>query len=615
MPEKTPHPHFIDGAPPVAGEVKVLSPEEQARAEYAEALGELHKITDAIGAEVSGAARVDSVVADYVQEGLLHCGDDTACTKKVLQVGVAEVAQPESQPETAGVIAKLLDEDYPSVEEALRTAEMAGEDMEEVVREIDNNESKNELLNEGNILQEMHEIIEHFHKEIIEDGVQNSRPSYIINGRKITFCAFEELLPESDKVKYYHLDEMDIHDSESIALISAKPDMLVNAALQMAASPETRRDLIELSRDIQMAPPFTEKLKTMLSEMGACIGLQEDNNNGDALAIVLAGLAGDERARKVMHDSARYIEENSNMAHRSIEGISPENMEKLGSFVFVRSTRHPIDRDEAGNVIFYSAANYLNGKHARSTIHFTVNGQVTSHIFGAWGNENRLVVTNARKMIEQNNLPVHISTADTYFSKDLGEALVCPDAIVIEGVPNQAELFIRNKDIVTYSVKEYYSPEEEVEVRKEAARLRVDIRGNITDSVVREVALRTVAEEMGAEHMQEIGAHYGLGYAHDSFGKLIKDIDPKIEHGLHTYTTDARIEAYPSIEHEPTATGSNWNSRYYASVSGGEVSSVSPETLRTLAWTGRIQTRNFLKERSDVFTSAQPMFDSRPIAF
>lgn len=137
MPEKTPHPHFIDGAPPVAGEVKVLSPEEQARAEYAKALGELHEITGAIGAEVPGDVRVDSVVADYVQEGLLHCGDDTACTKKVLQVGVAEIAQPEFQPETAGVIARLLNEGHPSVEEALRTADMAGVGMEEVAQEID----------------------------------------------------------------------------------------------------------------------------------------------------------------------------------------------------------------------------------------------------------------------------------------------------------------------------------------------------------------------------------------------------------------------------------------------------------------------------------------------
>ncbi|MDO4774092.1 MAG: hypothetical protein Q4A37_03135 [Candidatus Saccharibacteria bacterium] len=611
MPEKTPHPHFIDSAPDVAGEIEVLTPEEQARTEYAEAIDKLRKITDAIGAEVSRGVRVDSAVVDYIQEELLHCGDDTACIEGVLRVGIAEVAQPESQPETAGVIAKLLNEGHPSVEGALKTAEVAGVDMKEVVREIDNNESKNELLNEDDILQEMHEIIEHFHKEIIEDGVQNSRPSYIINGRKITFCAFEELLPESDRVKYCQLEELDIHDNESIAIISARPDMLVNAALQMTGSLEARRELMELSRDIQMAPPFTEKLKTMLSEMGACIGLQEDKDNGDALAIVLAGLAGDEGARKIMRDSARYIEENSNMAHRSTDGISQENMEKLEEFVFVRSTGHPINRDEAGNVIFYAAANYLNGEHARSTIHFTVNGQVTSHAFGTWGNENRLVVTNARKMIEQNNLPVHISAADTYFSKDLGEALVCPDAVVIEGVPDQAELFIRDKDIVTYSVKEHYSVEEEEKIRGEAYLLGVNIEDGITDSVVREVTLRKVAREMGAKHLQEIGAHYGLDDASVGFGKLIKDIDPEIGHGLHIYTADARMEAYPGLEYELTATVGNSDRRYTASVRSGAVSSVSPETLRTLAWTGRIQVRDFSKEHRDAIAAQDNPFGVR----
>lgn len=600
MPEKTPHPHFIDDAPPVAGEVKILSSEEQARAEYADAIARLHRIADTVGTEMSGDAEVDNAVADYVREGLLSCGDvDAVCTEGVLRIGVAEIAQPESQSKTAGVIAKLLDEGHPSVEEVLKTAEIAGVDMKEVVREIYSSQSKNELLNEDDILQEMGEIIEHFSKEIIEDGVQNSRPSYIINGRKITFCAFQELLPESDRVKYCQLDELDVYDSESIALISARPDMLVDAALQMAGSPETRRELEELSRDIQMAPPFTEKLKVMLSEMGACIGLQKDENNGDALAIVLAGLAGDEGARKVMCDSARYVEENSNMAHRSIDGISQENMEKLEKFVFVRSTRYPIDRDEAGNVIFYSAANYLNGEHVRSTIHFTVNGQVTSHMFGAWSNENRLVVTNARKMIEQNNLPVNISTADTYFSKDLGEALVCPDAVVIEGVSDQAELFIRNKDIVTYSVKKHYSIEEEEKIRDEAYLLGVNIEGDVTDSVVREVTLRRVAKEMGAEHMQEIGMHYGLGYADNAFGRLIKDIDPGIGHGLHTYTADARIGAYPGMKYDLVANIIN----YTASIQGGAVSSVSPETLRTLAWTGRIQVRDFSKEHRDMLAA------------
>lgn len=188
MPEKTPHPHFIDGAPPVAGEVKVLSPEEQARAEYAEALGELHEITGAIGAEVPGDVRVDSVVADYVQEGLLHCGDDTACTKKVLQVGVAEVAQPESQPETAGVIAKLLDEDYPGVEGALKTAEMAGVDMEEVVREINTAEKSTGEAGAGEMISNQHG------GEAVDTKVEQL--SFKELGEKMKFysCVYEAIL-------------------------------------------------------------------------------------------------------------------------------------------------------------------------------------------------------------------------------------------------------------------------------------------------------------------------------------------------------------------------------------------------------------------------------------
>ena len=138
MPEKTPHPHFIDDAPPVAGEVKILSSEEQARAEYADAIARLHRIADTVGTEMSGDAEVDNAVADYVRKGLLSCSDgDTVCTEGALRIGIAEIAQPESQPKTAGVIVKLLDEGHPSVEEALKTAEIAGVDMKEVVREID----------------------------------------------------------------------------------------------------------------------------------------------------------------------------------------------------------------------------------------------------------------------------------------------------------------------------------------------------------------------------------------------------------------------------------------------------------------------------------------------
>lgn len=130
----------------LTGEVKVLTPEEQARAEYAGAIDGLRNIANVVGAGSLGSEKVDTAVASYVTEATNRCGNDVTCAKGALEVGVAEIAQLGLQPETATVVAGMLDAGVSGAAEALQTAEKAGADIQEIIQEIDSANGNQELL-------------------------------------------------------------------------------------------------------------------------------------------------------------------------------------------------------------------------------------------------------------------------------------------------------------------------------------------------------------------------------------------------------------------------------------------------------------------------------------
>lgn len=172
--------HFLDGTPDVSGDVEIVTPAQE---KYAEAVDRLNRIRDAVmeapvGSDVE--REIDQAVADYVDEGVKFSGDDKLHAEEVVEIGIAEVAQQQSQPETAKVLADLLDEDDGATVNALHTANDAGADIAEVVRKV---EAANEDLHVPDV-----ELVDYYEKNLRNSRYLESPKSEILEeyNREVT---------------------------------------------------------------------------------------------------------------------------------------------------------------------------------------------------------------------------------------------------------------------------------------------------------------------------------------------------------------------------------------------------------------------------------------------
>lgn len=311
---------------------------------------------------------------------------------------------------------------------------------------------------------------------IIEESVSEpdenfiARPVFKIEGFKksIIFVDPNEIV------------DLDTEKHVDVSVVDVRPASILRKAIE--SQPDDPK-LKEILSNIE-SQEYSEDEILLLDQIAACVAIDEEGAfsqtaQTEGFALILSALAGNKIAReKVDQKLEVYYRLNAekDRANQSIDYDElPERFQdiealKLSEIAFIHSTKYEIER-QGDSVILKPHGHHsatAQQPYPRSTIHFTANGEVTSHMYGSWDKSNKLIVINGQSAVDSNGLPVSLNPTDTYWSVNPGQALRLESASIVEPKPELEQLLIIDdtKNNVFYLDKEEYTDAERLEIVK-----------------------------------------------------------------------------------------------------------------------------------------------------
>ncbi len=293
-----------------------------------------------------------------------------------------------------------------------------------------------------------------------------------------------------------------------LVIVTNTPEGLLSAAIE--SGHDADGSLREM-RDQIVSGTYSDKAIELIDTILATTQYSDterstDRFNYEGFAVVLAMLEGSSAARDIVMHKLALLESTESIKRVNHEQREDGEVADPHRLALVHSTPHDLMRDADGNVILSAAGSLRADKFPRATLHFTINGQVSSHALGEWGAENKLIVANLARAIEANGTPTTLVAQDTYFTLNPGEKLTLPDAIVVEGSESAHDVISEGENSVMYMDRAAYTEDQIGQIKSLAqqASIRFDECSNMRD-VLREVALRRAEEAVGVKQFVDIG--------------------------------------------------------------------------------------------------------------
>ncbi len=324
-----------------------------------------------------------------------------------------------------------------------------------------------------------------------------------------------------------YLDGQSALSQETLQVVPNTPLGMVTAAIELGANSE---DLTTLQEELNNKV-YSEKALLLLDGMAAAIQIDDEGKvlnyiDPNGYGLVLSALTGNEDSQAQLTSKLdtykAYRDEYFSNEIANARAWTAENRQKVEALspdevVLVHSTAYPPKIDENGAVHLQPAGAHRPDEYPRSSLHFTVNGEVESHMFGKWDETNRLIITNFKKTVDKNGLPATGCDVDTFFDVDPGEDLVLPDALILEA-RKDGELMTQEGNVLSYAHKDKYSEDETKQIEDLFFKLLdqrpgygavklIESAGSPAEKL-RKIALFTALKQQGSKWVVSVGAHY-----------------------------------------------------------------------------------------------------------
>ncbi len=380
----------------------------------------------------------------------------------------------------------------------------------------------------------------------------SSRPIYTVLGQTIAFrsagevpcihsaCFTDDIYNNPSDSSSVANEKRELINSmlksrESEILVATNnPEGILTLAKKLTGGSAEIDTILE---DIKNGGPYGDEVKEFTDKIIACTMFDDRGNtltdrvDENGYAIVLAAICGDEDAASLVSSRLDVMRETIKQRQEIIRyecdteaAIQARRMEEAGlseiepkDVTLVHSTRYEVQRNSDGEVCLYPASRH-ESRSMRSSIHFTPNGQVSSHAYGSWSDTNRLIVANMERVISSNGIPAAMASADTYFTRSPGDSLVLPGALVVEPkemLSDQGQVIEEDETGVKYLSTDSYTSDQKEFIKQAAETFGVKFNNEHPSSTLREVALRTVEKQLGATSFTEIGQNYASDTSFD----------------------------------------------------------------------------------------------------
>lgn len=234
-------------------------------------------------------------------------------------------------------------------------------------------------------------------------------------------------------------------ESVASSLPSSSPKGLLEQAI--AANPsdsnlKSMLDNIENGTYGQSELDLLDKMVASVAVDDAGKFSQVEDSSG--LKLLAASLSGDPEATalvearlKVFRDNVSRTENEVSSAQTETYGgaATPAEFEKIA---VVHSTKYGVERTADGDVFLNPNAAHTAGS-ARSSVHFTINSEVKSHMFGQWDDTNKLIVTNTKNAVEANGKPAALNAIDSWWKLSPGQKLRLPNPSIVSPYVDEAK--------------------------------------------------------------------------------------------------------------------------------------------------------------------------------
>ena len=247
---------------------------------------------------------------------------------------------------------------------------------------------------------------------------------------------------ESRQRNYTQQVEESIASGRAMVLVEAKPEALLETAKQLGMELEEplRETLSELRNkkltEASLAVIDSVLAGNLVNDAGEF--RQEHQHEGEAL--YLLALMGNKEARQLLDKKREIIHQMDKIREerrkawfakqrQKYEELGKKGLE-LKSLVTVHATRYLPAKGPEGLEI----ATTFEGSGwtiPRDTIHFTLNHEVTPHMYGSWEDNPYVVISPLEEMIKANGKPTVLNTVDTFWEIGPGRKLKLPKKAAI----------------------------------------------------------------------------------------------------------------------------------------------------------------------------------------
>ena len=160
--------------------------------------------------------------------------------------------------------------------------------------------------------------------------------------------------------------------------------------------------------------------------------LWEDSLSGaDAEALVILSLLGDNEANEYL-DSKLEEMRKLDMQRESQDKTENEFPVDINKQACVHATRfRPVVNSDGSHEV-KTLSDATNFEFLRNTIHVSLNHKVVSHMMGKWDQAPYVLISPMKKMVDINGPPISDQEWDTWWTRNPGETLKFPDAVLVE---------------------------------------------------------------------------------------------------------------------------------------------------------------------------------------
>lgn len=154
-------------------------------------------------------------------------------------------------------------------------------------------------------------------------------------------------------------------------------------------------------------------------------------------------------------DKTGFLQEAMKMLREKSSVDWGDFMRDMKNWCVVHTTRYMPHTDPNGTMYIHPLSKDTDFKFPRTTMHFTLNHTVGSHLGGSWDDAAIVVLAPYKDVVRFNGNPVEVAGADTYWSVNPDQGLRFPPSAYIIKPDDNGALFQIGEHGATYKTKNF----------------------------------------------------------------------------------------------------------------------------------------------------------------